>query len=68
MLFLPPTPMQVYMPVLGRKLWLPTMLTASHLPAALETDRHRQVLDLVCVQCQPGSEDYIRVCQVVYVD
>ena len=53
---------QVYFPELGRQLHLPAILQEKNLPAALQKrDCHVDILDLVCVQCEPDSEDYIRV-------
>ena len=53
--------MQVYFPSLGRKMWLPHMLTVEGLLPVLETERYRDILDMACLQCNPGSADYIRV-------
>lgn len=47
--------------MLGRKLRLPAALEAAHLPVLLSMDRHRDILDLVCAQCEPDAADYIRV-------
>ena len=52
---------QIYFPKEGRKIWLPTLLTPEQLPDVLERGHHLHVLDLVCVQCEPDSSDYIRV-------
>ena len=55
---------QVFFPTLGRKMWLPKVLSSEVLPAALDSMLHVKVLDLVCVQCDPQSEDYHRVSSV----
>jgi len=47
--------------MLGRKLRLPAALEAANLPVLLSMDRHRDILDLVCAQCEPDAADYIRV-------
>lgn len=52
---------QVFFPALGRKMWLPKVLSSEVLPTALDSMLHVKVLDLVCVQCDPQSEDYHRV-------
>ena len=53
--------MQVYFPSLGRKMWLPHMLTVEGLLPVLEAERYWDILDMACLQCDPGSADYIRV-------
>ena len=53
--------MQVYFPALGRKMWLPHMLTDEGLVLLLEAGRYLEVLDVACLQCEPDSADYIRV-------
>lgn len=52
---------QVFFPALGRKIWLPKALSDEVLPSILENLLHVNVLDLVCVQCDPQSSDYHRV-------
>ncbi len=52
---------QVFFPVHGRKMWLPKVLTDEMLTSALGRKLHKEVLDLVGVQCDPQSEDYHRV-------
>ena len=52
---------QVFFPTLGRKMWLPKALSAEVLPSLLHSRLHLDVLDLVCVQCDPQSQDYHRV-------
>ena len=54
--------MQVYFPALGRRMWLPHMLSNEGLVPLLEAGRYREVLDVACLQCEPDSADYIRVC------
>ena len=59
--------MQVYFPTLGRRMWLPHMLTEEGLLPVLEAGRYRDILDMVCLQCEPDSADYIRVSmQTIY--
>ena len=53
--------MQVYFPSLGRKMWLPHMLTEEGLLPVLEAGRYRDILDMACLQCEADSADYIRV-------
>lgn len=53
--------MQVYFPSLGRKMWLPHMLTEEGLIPMLEEGRYRDILERVCLQCEPDSSDHIRV-------
>lgn len=53
--------MQVYFPSLGRKMWLPHMLTDEGLIPVLDAGRYKDILDRVCLQCDPDSADYIRV-------
>ena len=55
--------MEVYFPSLGRKMWLPAMLTAQGLIPMLKAEQYQEVLDMACVQCEPDSADYIRVSQ-----
>lgn len=52
---------QVFFPAIGRKMWLPRVLTEDFLPLALDKKLHLSVLDLVCAQCDPQSRDYHRV-------
>ena len=52
---------QVFFPALGRRMWLPPMLSTEHLPSALRQDLHLDALELACTQCEPDSSDYIRV-------
>lgn len=52
---------QGFFPALGRKIWLPKALSDEMLPSILENLQHLNVLDLVCVQCDPQSHDYHRV-------
>lgn len=52
---------QVFFPALGRKIWLPKALSDEVLPSILENLFHVNILDLVCVQCDPQSQDYHRV-------
>ena len=52
---------QIFFPALGRKMWLPKILTSEVLPSALDRMMHVSVLDLVSVQCDPQSYDYHRV-------
>ena len=40
---------------------LPTVLTEEGLETALKSQFHVNVLDRICLQCEPDSEDYIRV-------
>ncbi|XP_032239658.1 28S ribosomal protein S22, mitochondrial [Nematostella vectensis] len=58
----------IYFPKEGRKWKMPEMLTESGLQVPLSQNRHEDVLDLVCVQCEPDSPDFIRVHQHVYDD
>ncbi|CAI8045768.1 28S ribosomal protein S22, mitochondrial [Geodia barretti] len=58
--------MQVYFPSLGQRMWLPHMLTEEGLVPVLEGGRYRDILDMACLQCEPDSEDYIRVHRTVY--
>ena len=53
--------MQVYFPSLGKKMWLPHMLTEEGLIPVLEAGWYKDVLDMACLQCEPDSADYIRV-------
>lgn len=53
--------MQVYYPSLGRKMWLPHMLTDEGLIPVLDAGRYKDILDRVYLQCDPDSADYIRV-------
>ena len=53
--------MQVYFPSLGRRMWLPHMLTEEGLGPAMNAGRYRDILDVTCLQCQPDSQDYLRV-------
>jgi hypothetical protein len=53
--------MQVYFPSLGRRMWLPHMLTEEGLLPVLEAGRYGDILDMACIQREPDSEDYIRV-------
>lgn len=59
---------QVFFPALGRRIWLPKALSDEVLPSILENLLHVNVLDLVCVQCDPQSSDYHRVHKCVYED
>lgn len=52
---------QVFFPTLGRKMWLPKALSDEVLPSTLDSMLHIKILDLVCVQCDPQSQDYHRV-------
>ena len=52
---------QVYFRKPGKKMWLPTMLQADHLPGVLNHREPIEVLDVVALQCDPDSADYIRV-------
>lgn len=52
---------QVFFPALGRKMWLPKALSEEVLPSLLNNMLHLNVLDLVCIQCDPQSQDYHRV-------
>lgn len=52
---------QTYMPRPGRKQWLPTLLSPTHLPGVLARGHHLHALELACAQCQPDSKDFIRV-------
>jgi len=56
----------IYFPKEGQKFQLPPMLTEEHLPNIFEQNRHVDALDLVSIQCQPDSPDYIRVHEHVY--
>jgi small subunit ribosomal protein S22 len=58
--------MQVYFPSLGRKMWLPHMLTDEGLIPVLEAEQYRNILEVACLQCEPDSTDYIRVHCTVY--
>ena len=57
--------MQVYFPSLGRRMWLPHMLTEEGLVPVLEAGRYRDILGMACLQCEPDSQDYIRVSTTV---
>lgn len=60
---------QVYFPQLGRQMQLPAVLQAANLAAALQRrDCHVDILEMVCAQCEPDSEDYIRVHKTVHAD
>ena len=52
---------QVFFPALGRKMWLPKALSHEVLSSTLDNMLHVNVLDLVCAQCDPQSQDYHRV-------
>ena len=53
--------MHVYFPSLGRKMWLPHMLTEEGLIPVLEEGWYGDILERVCLQFEPNSSDYIRV-------
>ena len=52
---------EVFVPVHGRKMWLPKVLTDEGLTPVLDRLLHADVLDLVAAQCDPQSPDYHRV-------
>ena len=52
---------QAYFHKPGKKMWLPTMLQADNLSAVLRQREPVEVLDVVSLQCDPDSDDYIRV-------
>ena len=52
---------QLFFPKLGRKMNLPQMLQPHQLPEVLSLGHHLLVLDVVNLQCEPDSKEYIRV-------
>lgn len=56
---------QAFFPTIGRKMWLPKALSTDVLPSTLNNMLHLNVLDLVCVQCDPQSHDYHRVSALI---
>ncbi|XP_064382419.1 small ribosomal subunit protein mS22-like isoform X2 [Halichondria panicea] len=58
---------QLFFPVLGRKMWLPPVLQGgSETMASLRSHFHVNILDRVCLQCEPDSEDYTKIHHAVY--
>jgi len=58
----------MYWPKEGQQHRIVEMLMDEHLPRSFEQLRHNDVLDLINIQCEPDSPDYIRVHQRVYED
>ncbi|XP_031556842.1 28S ribosomal protein S22, mitochondrial-like [Actinia tenebrosa] len=56
----------IYFPKEGRKWETPEMLTESGIQVPLSQNRHEDILDLVCVQFEPDTADYIRVHDTIY--
>ncbi|XP_046851351.1 28S ribosomal protein S22, mitochondrial-like [Xenia sp. Carnegie-2017] len=52
----------------GQSYKLPSVLENEHLKNAFDRLGHVDILDLVCVQCEADSSDYIRVHQHTYED
>jgi small subunit ribosomal protein S22 len=59
---------QIYFPVKGRKLHMPPLFLSENLQVVFAEGRHEYILDLINVQCDPDSEDYIRVHHETYED
>ncbi|XP_062516548.1 small ribosomal subunit protein mS22-like [Corticium candelabrum] len=59
---------QIYFPVEGRKLHIPALLQSENLQSLFAQGKHEYVLDVANVQCDPDSEDYIRVHEETYED
>ncbi|VDK83231.1 unnamed protein product [Dibothriocephalus latus] len=59
---------QVYFPLPGRRLRVPSMLRTPNFEAALSSGRHEYVLDRLLIQFEPDDPEYIRLCHAVYDD
>ncbi|VDL18600.1 unnamed protein product [Hymenolepis diminuta] len=59
---------QVFFPLPGRRLRTPSLFRDSNLEIALNNNFHEYVLDLILIQFEPDSPEYIRICHRVYND
>ncbi|KAL5971622.1 28S ribosomal protein S22 mitochondrial [Taenia solium] len=59
---------QIFFPLPGRRLRTPSLFRDANLEAALENGLHEYVLDLLLIQFEPDSPDYVRISQRVYTD
>ncbi|KAK3868442.1 hypothetical protein Pcinc_026161 [Petrolisthes cinctipes] len=57
---------QIYNPAPGRNVVLPKLFDEENLKSALVRKEYEFILDSVCVQCEPDSSVYQRVCSGVY--
>nr|VZI06813.1 unnamed protein product [Spirometra erinaceieuropaei] len=59
---------QVYFPLPGRRLRVPSMLRTPNFEATLRSGRHEYILDRLLAQFEPDDPEYIRLCHAVYDD
>ncbi|VDM19141.1 unnamed protein product, partial [Hydatigera taeniaeformis] len=59
---------QIFFPLPGRRLRTPSLFRDANLEVALNNGLHEYVLDLLLIQFEPDSPDYIRISQKVYKD
>lgn len=59
---------QIFFPLPGRRLRTPSLFRDANLEVALKNGLHEYVLDLILIQFEPDSPDYIRISQRVYND
>nr|CDS34535.1 28S ribosomal protein S22 mitochondrial [Hymenolepis microstoma]CUU97824.1 28S ribosomal protein S22 mitochondrial [Hymenolepis microstoma] len=59
---------QVFFPLPGRRLRTPSLFRDANLEIALKNNFHEYVLDLILIQFEPDSPEYIRICHRVYND
>ncbi|VDL88907.1 unnamed protein product, partial [Schistocephalus solidus] len=59
---------QVYFPLPGRRLRVPSMLRTPNFEASLRSGRHEYILDRLLIQFEPDDPEYIRLCHAVYDD
>ncbi|VDO05870.1 unnamed protein product [Rodentolepis nana] len=59
---------QVFFPLPGRRLRTPSLFRDANLETALKNNFHEYVLDLILIQFEPDSPEYIKICHRVYND
>ncbi|KAM7540436.1 hypothetical protein Aperf_G00000029719 [Anoplocephala perfoliata] len=59
---------QVFFPLPGRRLRTPSLFRDANLEVALKNGFHEYLLDLILIQFEPDSPDYIRISRRVYND
>ncbi|KAL5113088.1 28S ribosomal protein S22 mitochondrial [Taenia crassiceps] len=59
---------QIFFPLPGRRLRTPSLFRDANLEVALKKGLHEYILDLILIQFEPDSPDYVRISQRVYQD